>query len=177
MLHTYEDILENKYINLDIQISYRNYIINEKESLKYKLKDLYLENINFDYIDIILSDKKNKIICHNIDNYYNKKNITSILIYQMSIFNGEIIYYIFLLGTHVYFRNLGYGKIILDEFIQKVKLEYLDYQKIIVLKSLIPNIEFYEFFGFIKLCDYDKYNLFDKYEEFTNETVLLELKL
>ena len=127
-----------------------------------KQSNLYIENINEQFIDIIFADNKNKIILFNIDSIFNTNNITSILVYHKVTSPIEIKYYILLLGTNCNFRNLGYANIILNEFIEWIKKNKSNKKIKLIVKSVDSSLQFYLKFGFVKSNSNNR--LFYKYE-------------
>ena len=129
-----------------------------------KLFVFYFSGINQNYTGNILNSDKTQILVSCIDNKFHIKNITSILIFHKTIAQDFVKYYILLLGTHERFRKYGYGKIILDEFIEFVKKSNKSNKKIkILLKSLAASMVFYLSNGFIK-SELKSNRLFYKYE-------------
>ena len=91
-----------------------------------------------------------------------------------------------ILGTHKRFRKFGYGKLILDEFVEfvqkskKNKNTNLDIKIKILLKSVDSSLNFYLNYGFVISSDTLNTNrLFYKYEPETdlkeNKEKILEL--
>lgn len=130
------------------------------------IKNKYTENLNEKFIKNILNDNKNKIIFQNIDYKMNNYNNTSILIYRKVYYKGVNKYYILLLGTHKDFRNLGYGKLLLDEFINYLNKKDKNQEKIIYLNSVKESINFYIKYGFKKTNQNIINNLFFYYEPY-----------
>ena len=146
----------------------------KKRELKKILENDYLENINSKYIKNILS--KNKILFYNIDNTFDIKNVTTILVYKQKEYNNILIYYILLLGTHKDIRNVGYGNNALKEFIEMISKKKKKCKKKIIIESVIDSIKFYENFGFIIIDDKNKHNLHEEFNISSN-TVILEYEL
>lgn len=145
----------------------------------------YFSNISLEYVDRVLINKSNKILFSCLDSdEFNLKNVSSILIYHKIKINisqtfKQTKYYILLLGTHEDFRKFGYGKVMLDEFVEFIKLKKSP-NIIILLKSLESSLNFYIDYGFVK-TELEPNRLFYKYEN-TNELKnslenILELKL
>jgi ribosomal protein S18 acetylase RimI-like enzyme len=123
----------------------------------------YTENINEKYIENIKNDKKNRIIIHCIDTHYidnnslntnsiNKlSNITSFLIYRKVTLSTTINIYILLIGVHLELRKIGYGKILLDEFIESLKKMKTKKNINIILRSLDTSENFFINYGFKNL--------------------------
>ena len=177
MIFFFDNLIKEKYNNI---ISYEEYY-NNKKIIICKLIKSFVENINEKFVDIILNDNKNKIIIHNIDSKFNLWNITAFIIYHKVISKKIIKYYILLIGVNPDLRNLGYGKIILDEFVNWIKINEINNitKKIkIILNSIDSSIDFYKIYGFIKTEEKNyKHKLFFKYEPYyiNNNYEILEL--
>lgn len=110
----------------------------------------YSNNINDKYLKIIKDDNKNKMMICCIDN--NEYNITSFIIYRKIILKNEINFIILLISVHEEFRNNGYGKIILDEFIEYINLNTKTEKHInIIIHSLESSEIFFINYGFEKI--------------------------
>lgn len=109
----------------------------------------YSNNINEKYIEIIKKDDKNKMIISCIDN--DKNNITSFIIYRKIILKSEIKFIILLIGVHEEFRNNGYGKIILDEFVEYIKQLKTNKIITIIVHPLDSSEYFFINYGFVKI--------------------------
>jgi GNAT superfamily N-acetyltransferase len=155
VLLEFDKIIKDKY---DIYIKKKNLNSISFDEFKSnglkifsKLFPFYFSGINQNYIQNILYLNKTCIIVYCIGHKFDIKNITSILIYNKTISFEITKYYILLLGTHERFRNYGYGKIILDEFIEFVKKSNKLNKNIkILLKSLKKSFEFYISNGFVE---------------------------
>jgi len=109
----------------------------------------YSNNINEKYIEIIKKDEKNKMIISCIDN--DKNNITSFIIYRKIVLKTEIKFIILLISVHEEFRNNGYGKIILDEFIDYIKKIKTKKPINIIVHPLDSSEFFFINYGFVKI--------------------------
>lgn len=168
VLFEFDEIIKDKYNRCN-----KNNNTNPISFDEFKIKCLkkfselfpfYFSGINHNYIQNILASDKIHIIFYCIGNNFDIKNITSILIYHKTTLSYIIKYYILLLGTHERFRKYGYGKVILDEFIEFIKKINKSNKKIkIILKSLESSMDFYLSNGFIK-SDLKSNKLFYKYE-------------
>ena len=181
VLFEFDKIIKDKYDNY-IQIHHNKERISFDEFKSKGLKQFsnlfpfYFSGINQCYTDNILNSNKTHILISCMGNNFDIKNITSILIYHKTITSDYIKYYILLLGTHERFRKYGYGKIIMDEFIEFVKKLNIYEKKIkILLKSLESSMRFYSSNGFIK-SELKSNRLFFKYET-TNELKLNQEKI
>lgn len=169
----------NKYLNKQ-NISFDEYKSKGLEQFS-KLFPFYFAGINQNYTQNILISDKTHIIVSCIGDKFDIKNITSILIYHKTILSDTIKYYILLLGTHERFRKYGFGKVILDEFVEFVKISNKSNKKIkILLKSLQKSLNFYLGNGFIE-SELKPNRLFYKYETAKelklNEEKILELNI
>ena len=163
-------IIKNKYnyyrINQPNKITNINYDKFYQIGIEKirKIFPFYFSGINQDYIDYILRNTNNKIILSCIDDNFDLKNISSILIYHKTKTQKFIKYYILLLGTHERNRNLGYGKVIIDEFIEWLKItDKSILTKKILLKSVKSSLKFYIDYGFLQ-SELESNKLFYKYE-------------
>lgn len=173
VLFFFDSIIKIKYKkflsnNLDKN---KNITLSEfkKSATKQILKifPLYFLNINEKYIENILLDQNNYIVFYCMDVNFLLSNITSILIYHKIKIKELIKYYILLLGTHYKFRNVGYGKLILDEFIIWIKLSNTKNNKTkLILKSVKSSMDFYLSYGFVQsnISNSNSNRLFYKYE-------------
>lgn len=143
MLFTFNQYVNNRFSNKDkIKLA-------KKNLHKFVIK--FCDNINNDYIYKITCEKNNHIYIYNISSKIDWKNeVFGIIIYRIILIQKKFIrIYIPLLAIHTKMRGLGYGRIILDEFISK----YNKYEKIeIVLLSLKTSFKFYKKLGF-KISD------------------------
>jgi hypothetical protein len=187
VLFEFDKIIKDKYDihnlnNVTQQISFDEFKSNGLKQFS-KIFPFYFSGINEKYIGNILYSDKTHILVSCIDNKFNIKNITSILIFHKTNSSKLIKYYILLLGTHERFRKYGYGKVILDEFIEFVKKFNKSEKKIkILLKSLESSMRFYLSNGFVQTQSELKSNkLFFKYETQSelklNQEKILELDI
>ena len=113
----------------------------------YDMFNDYFENITKEYIEYLLRDKNNHILFYCIDNVFTKSNIVSLLIYHKIYVKKNDKCYILLLATQQNFRNMGYGKVFLDEFIEFMKKKK---DITIYLKATEKSKNFYISYGFIE---------------------------
>ena len=111
----------------------------------------FCDNINADYLKEMCDDTNNKIYLYSInevltDNY--KNEIIGIAVIRKILnTNNKTRIYIPLISIHTSMRSYGYGKIILEEIIDKYNREKtLE----IVLLSLVSSYDFYSKLGFTK---------------------------
>lgn len=129
----------------------------------------YFSGITEKYIEKVISNKSNKIVVSCLTDKFDINNITGILIYHKTKLTNITKYYILILGTHERFRNYGYGKVLLDEFInfiQNKNDKNIGIAKVL-LKSVESSINFYINYGFtqIKPDEICTNKLFYKYEK------------
>lgn len=174
----YDKYIRKNNLNNDThQISFDEFKSNSLKQFS-KIFPFYFSGINQAYTNNIIYSDKTHILVSCIDDKFNIKNITSILIFHKTKSNELNKYYILLLGTHERIRKYGYGKVILDEFIEFVKSSNgLKKKNKILLKSLESSMQFYFSNGFVKSESELKSNkLFYKYEN-SNELKLNQEKI
>ena len=118
--------------------------------------------INIDYIENLLDYESNKVAYYCFDNEFNIRNCPSCMIYskQYDKNTDEITYYILLISTQKRFRNMGYGTLLLDGFMNKINEETANINKNVkvVLSALDDVVSYYQKYGF-EVVDYN----FDSY--------------
>lgn len=109
--------------------------------------------IHSDYIKDKLNDKHNKLLFYSINNNLTKysiyNEIVGCLLYRIILqtkYKKRI--YIQLIGCHPKVSGNGYGRVFLNEFIQKHKQENQELE--IVLLSLQSSKKFYKSLGYIE---------------------------
>jgi len=159
-VYDYKYLLKNKLqkINRKSQ-SYKDYKKNILNA-KIKLTKTYASNINDKFIRRICKDRLNKIIFYGMNSDINYNELASIIIYRKTTANSKKIrFVIMLIAVHPEVRNVGYGKITLNEFINFI---YKKNKKLeIFLHSLDTSLYFYFNFGFKKI---NKNNFIQNYE-------------
>ena len=124
-----------------------------------KLINSCCDNINNEYINLIINDDKNILLLYA----NNDSNIIGFLIYQ-PVYNAiNNRYYILLFGVKKIFRNYGYGNAIITMFINYVNDIKTKYKKQIIVHALESNINFYTKNGF-KCDNKHNYCLLQTYE-------------
>jgi len=144
-------------------------------------------NIHPKYIFNVLSNAKNIIAFHCIDNdsKFSLKNCPSMLVYRKCKIKCndtekvEIRYYVLIACTKRKFRNQGYASKLLDGFIQRIKKENECNQPEaqpqdhpptikIILSSVEESVLFYESYGFKwtreSITDHPMLMRFERYE-------------
>ena len=130
--------------------------------------------INIDYIENLLDyDNNNKIAYYCFEDEFNIRNCPSCMIYskQYDQNKDEITYYILLISTQKRFRNMGYGTLLLDGFMERVNEETKNINKNVnvVLSALDDVVSYYQKYGFIvvdyNLDNYPYLQQFEKYDD------------
>lgn len=190
VLFEFDKIIKDKYNKYIKKNNNDNNNINQISFDEFKSKGLekfselfpfYFSGINQNYTKNIINSDKTHFMISCIGNKFDIKNISSILVYHKTTSSNTIKYYILLFGTHERFRKYGYGKVILDEFIEFVKISNSSNKKIkILLKSLEKSLYFYLSNGFVE-SELKSNRLFYKYENAQelklNEEKILELDI
>lgn len=180
VLFDYDKLLKLKYINYSktnlAPIDFESYKEIGLDKIK-KIFHNYFTNLNQKYIENLFKYKKTKMLFLCSDTTFNINNIKSILIYSQTKSNDLIKYYLLALGTHYKYRNFGYGKISLNEFINLIKQTKTNLTKKILLKSVESSLNFYYAIGFVN-ANLKSNKLFFKFEPAddlrTNSNKLLE---
>jgi ribosomal protein S18 acetylase RimI-like enzyme len=132
--------------------------------------------INIDYIENLLDYDNNKVAYYCFEDEFNVRNCPSCMIYskQYDKNTNEIIYYILLISTQKQFRNMGYGTLLLNGFIDRVNAETANINKNvkIVLSALDDVVSYYQKYGF-EVIDYN----FDSYPYLKNFEIYDETKM
>ena len=127
--------------------------------------------INVDYIENLLNYETNKVAYYCFDNEFNIRNCPSCMIYskQYDKNTDEIIYYILLISTQKRFRNMGYGTLLLDGFMEHINEETSNINKNVkvVLSALDDVVSYYQKYGF-EVVDYnfDSYPYLQQFEKY-----------
>ena len=183
VLFDFDSVIKQKYdeyVNLNLEpISFDSYKKIGLDKIK-KIFEYYFTNLNQIYVDNLIKCEKTKILFLCSETKFNIKNIKSILLYVKTKTNDCVKYYILAFGTHYQYRKFGYGKILLDEFIEMVKKSKTKFNKKILLKSVESSLNFYLTFGFVP-TQLKSNKLFFKFEPAvelkTNKNKLLEYNI
>jgi ribosomal protein S18 acetylase RimI-like enzyme len=115
------------------------------------------KNIHEKYIFNVLSNTKNVIAFHCLDNEFSISNCPSILVYRkFKCYNearniNEIRYYVLIACTKKKFRNQGYASKLLDGLVERITKENEGKPEVklkIILSSVEESVIFYENYGF-----------------------------
>ncbi len=170
MIFSYNDIIIKKIKNSKITYDVLfNYGITTIKSIVKNFAD----TINDTFIDQLFQHNDINFIFYTTDNIFSIKKTIGIIIYTKT--NDKI--YLLLICIDKKYRNFGYGKVFLEEFIQYVKNTYKKNKKII-LHTIDKTISFYESIGFIQInCKPYKYKKIFKYEKYNKNINLMEFNL
>ena len=133
----------------------------------------YSNNINEKYIEIIKKDEKNRMIISCVDNI-DDNQIISFIIYRKIVLKNEINFIILLISVHEDFRSNGYGKIILDEFINYIYNIRSKKNINIIIHPLDSSEEFFISYGFEKI---KRSRFLKNYEGYSSNKDILLYKL
>jgi hypothetical protein len=177
------DIINNIIDNSEVENILEN-IEEFNDDVKMLFYYFSFYDISFDYIDNLLSNKKNKIAFRCIDNSeFNIRNCPSAMIYRKYKNNlkKEIHYYILMICTKHKFKKLGYASALLDDFIKRVKSEnnsQTDFKVKIVLSSVDNSVSYYEHYGFhVASYDLKDYPVLMTYEKFEKDKIYYIMEL
>ncbi len=195
MIWLYSEIVKNKLINLFDQYdppTYNKYYLSGLAYIVPMIKS-FAETVSGEFIDRLFFKleescesieklvKKGEleIILYSSNTQFKLKNTQGFLIYTKtthSVTKEEKIY-VLLLCVEKPYRKFGYGKIFMEEFIERVKNSN-DKPKRIILHSLDSSLGFYQAFGFTEIPDKPtNYKKIFKYEKYDANTVLMHLKI
>lgn len=133
-------------------------------------------NINEKYIDLLLNDHKINLYLFNIDGFLHDDNNLGFIFIRKTYSKKQHLYYLLLIGIHPEFRNLGYGKMILDDFIQSIKINNTK-QYYMIVHSTQNNLNFYIQYGFQISLSPKKYKIIYQYENYNDHDIIMNLNL
>ena len=146
-------------------------------------------NIHHKYIFNVLSNTKNIIAFHCLDNEFSISNCPSILVYRKfkyyneAMNKNEIRYYVLIACTKRQFRNQGYASKLLDGLVDRIKKENEDKPELklkIILSSVEESVIFYETYGFKwtreSILNHPLIMRYERYEQ-TKEYFIMEMCL
>jgi N-acetylglutamate synthase-like GNAT family acetyltransferase len=195
MIFQYSQIIKNKlekiYKKYDVSTYNKYYLIGLSHIIQ-KIKS-FTDNINEDFINNLFLNvstqtdtiekniKKDKleILLYLSNTQFSLKNCQGFIIYTKtthSVTKKEKIY-ILLLCIDKPYRNFGYGKVFMEEFIEFIKKSN-DKSKRIILHTLDSSFGFYQALGFIQISDkISNYKKLFKFEKLEKNSVILHLEL
>jgi predicted GNAT family N-acyltransferase len=141
MLLTFEEYIKKKFI-------YNREKYDLAKTKKYLLFKKFCDNINIEYIKEKCKDNNNKILLYSI-NGKECNDIIGILMYRIILNNKQKLrIYLTLMSVKEQMREYGYGKLLLNELIEKFNMKNKNIE--IVLLSIPESYHFYENNGFIQ---------------------------
>ena len=169
----FSDDIKNKIIDTsnDEEILEKINLFKEEEEMIFTYFNY--GTIAIDYIQNLLKYDINKTAFYCLEEEFEVRKCTSCMIYSKeNKKNSDTInYYIMVISTHFEYRNKGYGKALLDGFIERIKNETKNSKKKvkIILSSLDEVVSYYQKYGFeVVDCSFDNYpylRSFEIYEE------------
>ena len=136
----------------------------------------YSNSLNEKFIELLLDNEKNKILIYNLDQQLKHENTIGFIIFTSSFLNHENRFYLLTMAIHHEFQNMGYGSLLLQEFITYVKQSKQSKQSNpnkIILHSTYENISFYEKNKFVKNNDHHLYKTLYQYEKFNKKDTIM----
>ena len=158
--------------------------IPQHQMIHYKPLILeYSNSLNEKFIELLLDNEKNKILIYNLDHQLKHENTIGFIIFTSSFLNHENRFYLLTMAIHHEFQNMGYGSLLLQDFIIFLKDKYIK-QSIqskpnkIILHSTNNNISFYEKNNFVRNNQHHLYKTLYHYEKFNkDDTIMIYLFL
>lgn len=176
MIFTYSSIIKNKLKNNNEL--YLDYYMKGLNAIKQFII-FSAGNINENFIDGLIQNKNIQIVFYLSDTKFSLKHCKGIIIYERvyNPKNKENKIYLLLLTINKHFRNYGYGKHFMGEFITHVEKLNLS-NKRLILHSISSSVEFYKSLGLEEVPDnpYNYRKLF-KYEKYDKEAIILHMKI
>jgi GNAT superfamily N-acetyltransferase len=165
-------------------------IIERLDDFKAGSRYIFLKyaglSVGPEYTDAMVTNERNSMAFHCIDNEFEITNCPSIMVYRRfpKLETDEIIYYILLICTKPKFKGMGYASKLLDGFVERVKEETKKYENTkavkIVLSSVETAVTFYEEYGFKwtrkSLKEHKPLTWFEAYDE-TKEYFIMEMDI
>lgn len=157
MLFDYESVITDLFLKKNNLKCVKNTSKKFKEYKKSKLLNRFpyvnkftKDSFNSGYVTGLCDDNKNKILSFSIGSDPSLNNIPTIIIHRKLFKNrNKLRYVILLIVTKLEFRNLGYGKNAIDEYISYI---YKKNKKLeIILHSLKKAERFYLSLGFFRI--------------------------
>lgn len=180
-----EDIINDMIDNSPLEE-----IVEKLDDFKATTRYIFLKyaglSVGSIYTDAMVSNERNNMAFHCIDNEFEITNCPSIMVYRRfpRQDTNEIIYYILLICTKSKFKGMGYASKLLDGFIERVKQETKKYESskkiTIALSSVETAVTFYEEYGFKwtrkSLNEHMPLTWFEAYDE-SKEYFIMELDI
>jgi hypothetical protein len=174
MITDLSEIVKKKYPN-----NFDEYYNIAKKVISNLAKISFLDNMNELFIDHVFDKNDNKIMCYSNHDKFIIKNLLGIIVYAITQTNECINFYLLLCGIKKGYRKFGYGKELINKFIEFCK----DYKnnnskkKKIILHSLDSSYHFYISIGFIDSENKYLYKKIFQYEKYNKDMTILEMEL
>ena len=168
-------IIDNEEIE-DILEKLDEFYVNVKTVFYY----FSYRKINISYMTNLIDNKRNKFVFYCMDTEeFRIGNCPCAMIYNKTVFETEIVYYMLLICTKNKFKNMGYARMLLDGFVERIRRGESGVKPIkIVLSSVEESVTFYESYGFRwtreSILRHPKLMKFETYEE-GKEYFMMEL--
>ena len=138
--------------------------------------------IGIDYIQNLLKYESNKTAFYCLEDDFVIRKCPSCMIYSMQNKKNSttILYYIMVISTEKEFRNQGYGKALLNGFVERIKTETKNATKNvkIVLSALDEVVSYYQNYGFEAVdCSFDNYPYLKSFEIYDDEKLYTIMEL
>ena len=139
--------------------------------------------IAIDYIQNLLKYESNKTAYYCLeDDEFVIRKCPSCMIYsrQNKKNSTTIMYYIMVISTQIELRNQGYGKALLNGFVERIKKETEKSTKKvkIVLSALDEVVSYYQNYGFEAVdCSFENYPYFKSFEIYDDEKLYTIMEL
>ena len=147
----YSDEIINQFVGEDVEMIF-TYFTYPKINLEY-IRTLLRQNSGF----------SNKVAFYCFDDVFDIRNCPSCMIYSKDPRSDENIYYIMIICTHRKFRGLGYATMLMDGFVEKIRLTGTSK---IILSSLDDVVSYYQKYGFeVVDCDLSAYPGLARFEK------------
>jgi ribosomal protein S18 acetylase RimI-like enzyme len=139
-------------------------------------------SIAIDYIQNLLKYESNKTAFYCLEDDFVIRKCPSCMIYsrQNKKNSTTILYYIMVISTEKEFRNQGYGKALLNGFVERIKNETKNETKNvkIVLSALDEVVSYYQNYGFEAVdCSFDNYPYLKSFEIYDDEKLYTIMEL
>ena len=127
----------------------------------------YTQNLNAEFIQLLIDDPKNKILFYNIEGKLQDENNIGCIICRKS----KEKMYLLLIAIHPDFSNIGYGTLLMHEFCDYCKNLHIES---IILHSTQENQEFYEKLGFTICEKHYLYRIIYQYENYHKNDIIMK---
>ena len=130
------------------------------------LKEYASGKINEAYLNNIFIDKQNKCVVHNMSGIASSNELTTLIYYRKtSQTKSKLRYALIVFLVHPSLRNMGYGVIAMNEFIEYIRHNSKEVE--IILHSVNESIPFYNKLGFVEIPATRFIKSYEDLEEYT----------